>query len=204
MEPKPLTHALAARINIQLLKLIRLQAELRTLEREVETFLHEYFTALEQYLRPCLIHVTPPATLTDSETMDAQLQSMEQLLKQLYRYLAKHFHPDSGEQTEPDMMSRINAAYAQKELGSLLLFTTGIAPSNQGQHITASHADLLHYQQMITRLNLQAEQQLRALEESEANRLRLHLLKARLNGDNFMEEIAEKLQKKYRAQAFSV
>jgi hypothetical protein len=203
MESHTLSHALAARINIQLLKLLRLQAEMRNLERDIEGFLHEYFTALEQYLRPFLTH-SMQYPVPVQEEMEAQLDSMEKLLKQLYRHLAKHFHPDGGAQTSPEMMSRINTAYAQKELGSLLLFTASIAPSHEGQHITASHADLMHYYQMITRLTLQTEQHLRTLEQSEANRLRKHMLMARLNGMNFIEEIAIKLQKKYRAAAFSV
>jgi hypothetical protein len=203
MERATHPHALAIRINIQSLKLIRLQTSLRNLEQDIESFLEEYFTKLSHYLQPFLLETVQKHQVAKEDALQEQCRAVEQLLKQLYRHLAKHYHPDSGVRADTDKMRRVNEAYAQKELGSLLLLTSDMASVTQGS-ITTSQTDLMHYYELLSNMVLQAEEQLRQLEQSEANHLRRHMLVARLNGRNFIEEIAAKLQNKYRVRAFSV
>jgi hypothetical protein len=187
---------LATHININLLKLYRLQQQYKQLQTEIDAFLEQYYAAITPHLMPYFSSQNHINNNLIRDEVVEYCHNFEMLLKQLYRRLAKYFHPDSGNQTEHSVMARLNAAYQNKELGSLLTFDL---PNNMSDNLlTLTENDLLHYHQLIKGTVAELQEKLDSLNNCEANILRQTSLRARLEGRNITNEVIEKLKAKYQ------
>jgi hypothetical protein len=187
---------IAAQININLLKLYRLQQQYGQLQTEIDAFLDNYYAAITPHLLP---YFAKNPHHNDVVVLDIEAEycsNFEKILKQLYRSLAKHFHPDLSGDASYSIMTKLNAAYENKELGSLLIY--GLQFDLADDVLRLSVDDLLHYQQLLKAHTTELTLKLQHLQQSEANVLRQLSLQARLEGRNIEREVVHKLKNKYQ------
>ncbi len=213
---KNISHAIAEKINANIAKLNNLQAQITSLQYEMEQFLAQYFANISKHLPQYLLSnhlLNNPSSQSCSVRPSSKDYAInfDQLLKQLYRTLAKHFHPDYsnnnvafiGEkprQQNNANMQHLNAAYAQKQLGSLLLI--GAELDLRDNITTHSLDDLLHYHQLLQTTIIQAEQELAQIQQSDVLKLKRNILLARLHGYDMMTAIAVTMKYKYQQKEY--
>ncbi len=190
-----LSQAIAAKINSNMQKLNSLQAKIAALTGELQQFMVQYFSEIAQYLPSYLLNNNNAQLPTDCLTSSDYSHNFEQIIKQLYRTLAKHFHPDLSANSGAINMQRINQAYEKRQLGSLLLLSVELKSGND--ILAYSIDDLLHYHELVAISVTQGEQELEQLQQSDAMQLKRNILLARLHGYDMMAVIANKLQRKY-------
>jgi hypothetical protein len=141
-------------------------------------------------LSPAFTPYDPPREDSSAEDFTQQRGALDTVMHQLYRQLARLSHPDVNPAAPPHVMVRINAAYQNRELGSLMLLARDAA-----HEIDFSFDDMVHYHDSLHALSTDMQQQIEALRTSDANRLRTRLLIARLNGDDVIADVAKALQR---------
>jgi hypothetical protein len=189
---KNISQAIAAKINENMLCLNDLQTQIITLKTELEQFLTQYFTNISQHIPE---HLLINSLTSANPTSQEYANNFETIIKQLYRSLAKHFHPDLSNGNSSNMQM-LNEAYKHKQLGTLMLLESEIGANNE--ILKYSFDDLLHYHELVqTSLN-QAEKELAELQQSDAMRLKNNILLARLNGYDIIRSVADKLQQKHQ------
>lgn len=207
--PPETPERLAARINVALLRLERLERQRHTLQSDIDAFLKEYFGAIAAKLHPHLLvresepegvaqaGAQPPpaaADATEDATESAQaLSALDALMHRLYRSLARQCHPDVNPDAPPQTMSALNAAYQNRELGSMMLISRRVAMTSEMRY--DAHA-LRQHLEHITELAEAVERSLSALQESDANRLRRQMLLARLSGEDRLSPVIEGMQQR--------
>jgi hypothetical protein len=183
--------AIATRINDNMQQLGIIQTQIAQLKMELEQFLNQYFAIISKNLPPYLLTAAKPSL---TPVMQGYSNNFDTIIKQLYRTLAKHFHPDMNNGDNRNMQI-LNEAYQHKQLGSLMLLESEIGANNE--ILQYSLDDLLHYHELVQTSLIQAEAELTALQQCEAIRLKQNILLARLHGYDMMSAVAMKMAQKY-------
>ncbi len=180
---------LAVRINTALLRFRRLSQQYDKMEQSINASLQDYYEALAPLL-PYHNQVTPNVPRHKNAVRE-DMASLDDLIKQLYRHLAKACHPDTN-MHHADAMHEVNQAYEAKALGSLMALCHDYLESSVSSHLSLK--DLQHYYLHISELADNAQHALTLLEQSEANQLRTKLARAQFTGDDIIGEVAFKLK----------
>ena len=157
----------------------------------------------EQYRRAWQ---APPASAPTPPTRPLSAAT-ERQIKQLYRQLARRFHPDlaldeADRVRRTRMMVAINDAYAARSLAELvalaqesdLIIHTGRARSDQteAQLVQALHQELTRVQRRLREI----ERELRGLPQRPSVQLSLEVKLARQRGRDLLAEMAAELERK--------
>lgn len=182
--------------------------EMATLEASLEHFANEYFNAVGEYA-DTLTHLSQNTSHTSSTAHTSSQQVEEWLqekapekqkhnrtrLKESYHKLAKKFHPDHCPQTQdaPEMMQRINTAYHTGDTATLLRLE--IEHLHENEHIMQD--PLFQMAEKITRCEALINTCLteyNALKNSPIFELHMRHTQARLEGEDFIEQVVDRLK----------
>ncbi len=191
---------LAVGINTSLIRLDRLSYQIQLLKEELDDFLHHYFDRLSPHLH----HAETPASASDInktetdaafEEITADHTETRNVMRQLYRQLAIACHPDlHPADASHASMTKVNEAYRNGEFGSLMLLARTMRRET-GQEITFSREDMEYYYDSLQTKTEKLQKQMETLQRSDASLLRLHYLKARLNGGDVIADVVATLRR---------
>jgi hypothetical protein len=194
----------AVKVNLALMRFYRRTREVEVLRQELQACEASYYHALADKLAPWFAHSTPtpdpalvPYAEAPSEAFTTHLRHMQEMMRHMYVALARHYHPDHQGQEHTPMMQRVNEAYAERELGTLMMLYQETLPLTSS--IRISDEDMQHYLERIRQLSAQVEEEYQQLRQSDLYALKERLLRARLEGKNLIEEVAESLKQRYSA-----
>jgi hypothetical protein len=191
------TRRLAVMMNMAFLRLNRVQMQLHALQREIDEVLDGYFVSISKRISPFVVSeksLTTSPHPPQSDDFTPKADALNALMHQIYRRLARSCHPDVNPTAPTEKMVTLNQAYQQRELGSLMLLCQQ-ALEEGVETVHFSLHDMQHYYDSITALTEEMQAHYRALETSDANRLRKRLLLARLHGDDVMGAVAKAMQR---------
>lgn len=179
------------------------QAErLHALEREVQHFLDQYFSAVAEEMETLQMlersrtqwfeaHI-PATQRLQRQGEQAAEQARTRLLRDAYRSAARNSHPDKGG-SDGEAMRRINRAREEGDIATLVkeaMPKPHRVPEAQWQ---ASLAEMAQWRGKL-------EESTRALLDSPAYALYLKAFEARLSGRNWLEEVTQTIRRQVTSE----
>lgn len=186
---------------------------LRLLEIELDEFLDDYYhhvgsyfeqiAAIEAEIESLKVQPTDimPTARRIYEGMDvlpkSQSKGLDQEIKNLYRDMAKEYHPDAAsgaeavKQIKEDVIKTLNDAYARKNLGDLWRLRFDLEDDQTASAMsTQERIELLTKRvTIIENMFEDVERRRLKLEESPACALMQRAFQMRLCGQNFIESV---------------
>lgn len=191
---------LAVQINVCMMRVERLTYQLQTLKEELEECMQHYFSQISAHVTlgrsmQKQEFDTNPSYIKPLDDIIAKCDATDHVMRQLYRHLARACHPDIHPNAAPALMTKVNEAYHNRELGSLMLLAAQTQQHSRHM-LTFTIEDMSCYRDTLQTTAEALQQQLEALLQSDANRLRQRILAARLNGGDVIADVVNALQRK--------
>jgi hypothetical protein len=181
---------------------------LQMIERDLEQFLSEYFTAVEDYMESLQVEhqaksaflaaAMPEAERIESERFAAALpkkKSRKNPIQTLYRRAARAHHPDVAQAKTPDAMRGLTEA---RDKGDIVTLVLASLPADEAGELPEKALEALCAELIEWRDCLAARRA--SLLESPAYALYLKALEARLAGRDWFGAIRQAFQQRLTAQ----
>lgn len=187
---------------------------LRQLEEELNQFISDYYGKVGHYFEELAriedelqaeellarqvqaAQVTQAAARSfDAITHKTHSRTIERDMKSMYHDMAKRAHPDAaGDSADVEAMSRLNDAYARRNLGEMWKIKQELDDDKQSGRAKDRLEQMKAQHEQLQMALEEVEQMRRQLEESPASELMQRAFQMRLCGQDFIQQVTDHVQ----------